>query len=688
MALTNNYLAYFGFPDSYYSVINSATTVKFVSASGNNSNNGNTAGSAYLTLAQALSSVSAVTTSVTIVVLPGSYDLAAASVGSAAVCINDGNYPRVIVCSPGQVTLNCTDATGARDFPPIQFQNANSAIYGAIIKRNAGSRSAAYSVAFLNNSTASFKGNVYNCVWQEVGTNNAWSIQYDNSSVSTAKLYNCTFYNGATPQPDYSGGAGTVITDTVFNTALSSTAATLTSCQTSQTVNPTTYVTTGVTLDGVYSGTYAWNATTTTPNSGIVASGGTVEITTLGCVAVKTHTFTSTGSFVVSNAGDANVEILYIGGGGGGTYNNYVGAGGGGAQVSYSSNAVTATTYTVTVGGGGAAKSTASYGGGANGTVSSISGGSISLSALGGPGSGMNGNPDATGTYTYGVGLDFVGAGGGGAGGAGNVGNGGAGKLITTGIFFNNSTYYGGGGAGGLAAAGVPIIYGGIGGGANTTLAAGGQLAGTNSGGGGGGGSATVGKPASSGADGKVVFAYYVPLAAAVGITLSSNTLISGNSLTATLVSNTVTSGNVAYTITGNTGLISTASSGNFSVTGNIGNIVISALSSLTVSGTITITAEGFSASANVIPDVTITTATMSVSNISANSSLLGFVNGQMNVQSNAVTSNTQTGISTIMLPTSSLDNSMIQLYQTASGNTSTGIVKPFGEPPQKETWL
>jgi hypothetical protein len=282
----SNVLGTYGFPDSYNSIVTGSASVKYVSASGSNSNDGNTVSTPYLTIAQALSATSGTATSVTIVILAGTYNIAAVDLGtSGCACINDGGKPRLFVCSAGQVIINCTDATGARDFAPIQFSNASSTIYGAIIKRNNSGRTLTYATSFFNDTTVVFKGSAYNTIFQEVNANNAWSVQYDNDSVSTARIYNSTFYNGANGQNDYSGGSGLVITDSVFNTTYGSSSATFTGVLTSQTVNATTYVTTGVTTKGVYSGTYAWNGTTTVPTNGFsglantVVSGSTINFT-------------------------------------------------------------------------------------------------------------------------------------------------------------------------------------------------------------------------------------------------------------------------------------------------------------------------------------------------------------------------------------------------------------------------
>ena len=437
----SNVLAGYGFPDSYNSIVTGSASVKYVSASGSNSNNGNTVSTPYLTIAQALSATSGTATSVTIVILAGTYNISATALanGYGAACISDGGNPRIFVCSAGQVIINCTDATGMRDFAPLNFENSSSAIYGAILKRNNGGRTTSYTVAVLNDESVSFKGYAYNTIFQEVNSNNAWSVQYDNNSNSTGKVYNSTFYNGANATGDYSGGAGLVITDSVFNTTYASSSATFTGCLTSQTVNATTYVTTGVTTKGVYSGTYAWNGTTTPVTNGFlnpantVFSGTTINFTLYdsnsanvsytitGVTTADLNGTSLTGYFTSASGGftlsiptkvkvaetktlsittgtySANVVItpglsfealIVAGGGSGGNHNTTNANGGGGAGgVLRGSISTAGGVFAVAVGAGGAAIANATALNGVKGTDSSLS----SYVAEGGGGGGSSG---------------------------------------------------------------------------------------------------------------------------------------------------------------------------------------------------------------------------------------------------------------------------------------------------------
>lgn len=248
--------------------------------------------------------------------------------------------------------------------------------------------------------------------------------------------------------------------------------------------------------------------------AGVSATGGTV--TTVD--GYKYHTFTSSGSFVVSEPG--NVEYLVVAGGGGGG-SGYAGGGGAGGLL-FGVSTCSAQSYSVVIGSGGAAGSPptkgtnssalgfSSAGGGhgsyTNTTQVGIAGGSggggapssFGVGATAGAGTAGQGNSGGNGT----TGNSNTGGGGGagavGAPGSGSVGgNGGAGLL-------RFGAYYAGGGAG--AGSSATISNGGLGGGGST-----GSAASVNTGGGGGGsyvgGYASVG---GNGGSGIVIIRYPV----------------------------------------------------------------------------------------------------------------------------------------------------------------------------------
>ena len=192
----------------------------------------------------------------------------------------------------------------------------------------------------------------------------------------------------------------------------------------------------GTTLDKViYNGTTVWERW-----AAITATGGSVAV--VG--DYKIHTFTSNGSFVVSNAGygATTVDYLIVGGGGGGGTADSVGKGGGGGAggLLYGSLNVTAQTYSIAIGGGGSGGNTGADTRGNNGGNSSA----LGLTALGGGGGGggknatyKNGKSGGSGggsgeVYGYGSGGSGTsGQGYAGAVGGGSIGEGGAGGSKT-----------------------------------------------------------------------------------------------------------------------------------------------------------------------------------------------------------------------------------------------------------------
>ena len=216
----------------------------------------------------------------------------------------------------------------------------------------------------------------------------------------------------------------------------------------------------------------------------VTATGGT--ITTSG--DFKIHTFTSTGTFTVTCAGNSSgsttVDYLVVAGGGGGAkqlsspQGGAGGAGAGGMRYSFPNPAtggtsVSAQAYPVTVGAGGAG-GTGTAPSGANSVWNSITSAGGGGGAGGSPSDGGNGGSGGGGDYPNGSGGTgntppvsppqgnngangtpggYGGGGGGGHGGAGatngnvpNGGNGGAGTALT--ITGSPVTYAGGGGGG------------------------------------------------------------------------------------------------------------------------------------------------------------------------------------------------------------------------------------------------
>ncbi len=253
-------------------------------------------------------------------------------------------------------------------------------------------------------------------------------------------------------------------------------------------------------------------------------TGGTE--TTSGVYTI--HTFTSSGSLVVSGK-DVSADYLVVGGGagGGGTRG---GGGGAGGMVETPGGTIPVGTHTVTIGGGGdggPGNQTGAVGGPSSlGSISSVNGGGYGggQGNPGGPGGSGGGGSDGAGAGegTPGQGNDGGGStgstGGGGGGGKAGVGNqgppnqGGPGGAAGSSAYSGATVNYSGGGGGGSRDDGA-VGNGGGGnagpGGKNPTNAAG--NAGANQGGGGGGGGrhptgATL--PGGNGGSGIVIVRY------------------------------------------------------------------------------------------------------------------------------------------------------------------------------------
>ena len=275
----------------------------------------------------------------------------------------------------------------------------------------------------------------------------------------------------------------------------------------------------------VYNGT-KWRAV----EGKTTVSGGTE--TTSGVYTI--HTFTSSGSLVVSGK-SLNCDYLVVAGGGGGG-GTRAGGGGAGGMIESPDQTIPVGTHTIQVGGGGnggpGVNSGAVGGPSYIGSIVTANGGAYGggQGNPGGPGGSGGGGSDGAGggEGTPGQGndggnsiSDRGGGGGGGKGGAGNQGPtgtgegdgaGGGGGAAGASDYSGSTVNYSGGGGGGSRDNGTPGNGGGGNagaGGKNPTTPAG--NAGANQGGGGGGGGRHPGGatlPGGSGGSGIVIIRY------------------------------------------------------------------------------------------------------------------------------------------------------------------------------------
>lgn len=258
------------------------------------------------------------------------------------------------------------------------------------------------------------------------------------------------------------------------------------------------------------------------PVYGTAATGGT--ITTDGAYTV--HTFTSSGTFTVTEAGGVN--YLVVGGGGGG---GTLGGGGGGAGDfrNGTDHAVSVQAYSITIGAGGAGSAingddganggssifdtitstgggggaSGSSGAGANGA--SGGGGTSWTSTAGGTATGVNGNDGGSSAASV---VDYYGGTGGGSLTAGTVGDASCGTGATgmsTDIQVSGThVNYAAGGASGSFGGGACSSIQGISGAGSGTGNGGNAVANTGSGGGG----ADSGFTGGNGGSGIVIIRY------------------------------------------------------------------------------------------------------------------------------------------------------------------------------------
>ena len=270
------------------------------------------------------------------------------------------------------------------------------------------------------------------------------------------------------------------------------------------------------------------------------ATGGTITYSGGNTI----HTFTTSGTFTVTTAGDVDYLVVAGGGGGGGDDLGSGGGGGAGGFRNGTGHAVTVQGYTITVGAGGAGGANnalgvsggnsifdtiTSAGGGGGGNWRGVSGVSADGWGYDG-GSGGGGGQEFVGTAAAGntpstspsQGYDggrntqlSSGGGGGGAGGAGgnsqNPQRGGVGGIGATEDISGTITYYAGGGGGGThtnctVSCAAPGGNGGGGAGADSGVVN--AVAGTANTGGGGGAGAETGYTSGAGGSGIVIISY------------------------------------------------------------------------------------------------------------------------------------------------------------------------------------
>ena len=272
------------------------------------------------------------------------------------------------------------------------------------------------------------------------------------------------------------------------------------------------------------SSTEAITSITVSMGSGNIAAGSTFDLYGIGSAAMTNpfaiggtniaydnsyvyHVFTASGTFTPNR--NLTADILVVAGGGG-AGQNQSGGGGAGGLLGFTSQNLTATSYTVTVGAGGAGNpsNTASNGGDSQfGAFTLVKGGGATGNATGYSGAGQAGGSGGGGSGGYPSGA---GGAGGAASPAGQGYSGGAGGAWASGTISGSG---GGGGAGAAGSVGTAgsTGAGGAGGIGSSSYSSWGLATGTGhlqsgtyyySGGGGGAGGNNSSTPGTGGAGG------------------------------------------------------------------------------------------------------------------------------------------------------------------------------------------
>ena len=270
----------------------------------------------------------------------------------------------------------------------------------------------------------------------------------------------------------------------------------------------------------------------------VSATGGTIS----DVGGYRIHTFTSNGTFQVTDGGSA--DVLIVGGGGGGGM-NYGGGGGGGSVVLTLVALNNETHYPIVVGIGGASGTGNGVRGVNGGSSSAFSltatggGGGASYSAAAGSagtGGGGSRNTPTPGTGTPPGGNGGTGGGAGGGGGGGARGNGqastatrgGDGGVGVSSTISGAPVGYGGGGGGGVRGAsgggGSGVDGGGNGSPSDSDFA---QSGTPNTGGGAGGQSGSF-TPGLKGGDGVVIVRYALPDGPEMNVTGNGQSIAAG----------------------------------------------------------------------------------------------------------------------------------------------------------------
>lgn len=252
-----------GFPQAYQSMIDGWTGNKYwVDPTGSNSGSGGES----TPWADPKYAVETATGPAMIIVNPGTYQLSApmytdGSGGFTQKVYYDGGKEIKLVCAPGQVKIlgpgiGGTSDPGQRDYNMLVQTNASSHIYGAIFYRDNGGRTTNYNVAMFGYPTPGANvGDASNTFFREINAT-GWSLHYDNPSNHTWTATNCSFM-GAWHGSNYSGGGSSTCVNCAGQGSWGSSGTNTNPLNNASFSND---FSTSSSTQGVYGGTYAWDA--------------------------------------------------------------------------------------------------------------------------------------------------------------------------------------------------------------------------------------------------------------------------------------------------------------------------------------------------------------------------------------------------------------------------------------------
>lgn len=176
----------------------------------------------------------------------------------------------------------------------------------------------------------------------------------------------------------------------------------------------------------------------------------------------------------------------------------------------------------------------------------------------------------------------------------------------------------------------------------------------------------------------------------------TSSTAKWGSTVSYNLLTSNVANGtNVTYTLSGVTSaqISNAALTGNITIANNSGNLSVVTSGGLFITANLIATANGYTATTvNIIPNISISTTITGIGYSDTTTYLANPIAGQMNI-ADSVVSDVSAGVATSgTVPAGNYSSALVNPYSTITtsiaGPLNMGVIKIFGELPQKEYWF